>query len=98
MNKTQLIKYRLVENNSTRRVAEKTGATIYEVDGFKKVIVSTWDFEKEKECPDGIWTVSKITDKHIYQIYISQTILETTEESAVWAASLLELQIYMKDE
>lgn len=98
MNKTQLREHSLIETQETKEVSRITEQPVYRIIGYENTLVSTYDFSRNITLPDGIWSISKATPEGIFQLHINQQLLEDNKKSAVWAAKMLEMQIYLKKE
>lgn len=97
MNNTQLKKFSLEQTVDTIEVSKIADEVVYRVIGFENTLISTYDFYKNKRLPENIWSVSRAHDQGIYQLHINQGMLEEFPDSAIWAAKMLELQIYLKN-
>ena len=98
MTKGELKEYGLRETQHTKMASNVSGEKVYEIIGFEGFLLSTWDFVRNMSLPENVWSISKATDDGVYNIHINQGMLEETKESAIWAAKILQLQIYLKTE
>lgn len=98
MTNVELKWFSLEETEETKEVVKLTGEPVYRIIGFENTLVSTWDFVRHKQLPEGIWSISKATNDGIFQLHINQSMLKANNNSAAWAASMLEMQIYLKNE
>lgn len=98
MNRLELKKYSLIETDETKEVSRLTGDPVYRIIGFENTLLSNYDFIRNITLPEGIWSVSKAYNHGIFQIHLNEDMLKEVEKSAIWAAKLLDLQIYLKQE